>query len=171
MISEALPLITSGLIERRSLQVFILNSDTETATGSSTHGMEESRATSAAESIEGIQSSEMVPMLMHRPSVLGVKSWISLIEWTIAGDAPEERRTFAVMSMDTRLVMHWIRGDRVRSFATRFHPSDKEGWLPDSGSDESLINWLINYIKSKMNLWNMNKLPKLTCPHLPSLKP
>lgn len=121
MISEALPRITRGFIERRSLQAFILNSDMETATGSSTHGMEEFRATSAAESIEGSQSSEIVPMLMQRPSILGVKSWISRIEWTIAGDAPEERRMFAVMSMDTRLVMHWIRGDLVRSFSTKYH--------------------------------------------------
>ena len=33
----------------------------------------------------------------------------------MAGEAPAARRTLAVMSMETRLVMHWTRGERDRT--------------------------------------------------------
>lgn len=32
----------------------------------------------------------------------------------MAGDAPAERRVLAIRSMETKLVMHWTRGDCCR---------------------------------------------------------
>lgn len=50
-----------------------------------------------------------------------MKSGTSSIECIIAGDAPTESRTLAMKSMETKFVMHWIRGEALRTDSRRAH--------------------------------------------------
>lgn len=115
IISDPLPLTTVGLNFSKSKHALNRKPEAPAATGSSTQGLLHSLATCAAAFIAGSQSGTSVPTLMQSAWVLGVKSGISCSEWIIAGEAPAESRTLATRSMETKFVMHWIRGEARRT--------------------------------------------------------
>lgn len=39
----------------------------------------------------------------------------------MAGDAPADKRVLAIRSMETKLVMHWMSGDWVRTWERSCH--------------------------------------------------
>ncbi|KAF7131562.1 hypothetical protein RHSIM_Rhsim09G0046800 [Rhododendron simsii] len=108
-ISDQFPLTTVGLIPTSSRQAANRNLLAPAAAGSSTHGLPALPASSAAALISGSHSAVSVPTLTQRAAARGVKSGISQSEWIMAGDAPAERRVLAMRSMETKLVMHWMR--------------------------------------------------------------
>lgn len=121
IISEPFPLITVGLSFRSSKQAFNRKVEAPAATGSRTQGLPKLDAVSAASSMAGNQSEESVPTLIQSALMWGVKSGISSEEWSIAGEAPAERRVLAIKSMETKFVMHWMSGDWRRTSDRKDH--------------------------------------------------
>ena len=134
MISDPFPLITAGFISRSSRQAFSLKREADTATGSRTQGVPSWEQSCAAAFMAGSQEGESVPMLTQRALAWGVKSGSSSRECSMAGDAPADKRVLAMRSMETKFVMHWMRGDWVRTWESSCHAfvahdGDGEGWV------------------------------------------
>lgn len=54
----------------------------------------------------------------------------------MAGDAPAERRVLAMRSMETKLVMHWMRGDWVLTV---------ERWAQAVGPHSGEVCWCFTW--------------------------
>jgi hypothetical protein len=60
--------------------------------------------------MEKIQLGDKVPILMQRAFERAVNSVISSTACTMAGEAPAAKSVLAMMSMLTKLVIHWTNG-------------------------------------------------------------
>ena len=83
-------------------------------TGSSTHGMRRSPATSSAAAVASRRSASNVPRLTSSASARATNAPISSAESVIDGMAPAASSTFAVKVCATELVMQCTRGRRAR---------------------------------------------------------
>jgi hypothetical protein len=80
--------------------------------------------------MEKIQSGESVPMLIHSALERAVNSVISSTACTMAGEAPAAKSVLAMISMLTKLVMHWIKGDFSRTRHMAFQASTPHASVP-----------------------------------------
>lgn len=185
IISDPFPLITVGFRLISSKQAIIRNLEAPAATGSRTQGFPAFTANSAATFIAGNQAGESVPTLIQRASALGVKSGNSSMEWSMAGEAPADKRVLAIKSIETKLVMHWMSGDRVRTASRMAHALAPHCRRSSSSSFcfEFIVRWyslsfflyayysiigivaFLNFnisIKASKTTLNFRKLPKRT---------
>ena len=75
------------------------------------------RVAAAAASMPSTHDGDGVPMLMPTADAIRANSPDSCASWTMAGDAPTALRTFAAMSIDTKLVRYWTNGELSRTAA------------------------------------------------------
>ncbi len=80
--------------------------------------------------MEKIQSGESVPMLIHSALERAVNSVISSTACTMAGEAPAAKSVLAMISILTKLVMHWIKGDFSRTRHMAFQASTPHASVP-----------------------------------------
>ncbi len=120
-ISEALPRMTVGRSATSRCETSVRSDVAPTPTGSRTQGLPATFIASAASSMDAAQAGSSVPMLTVSTRASAANSTTSSRAWTIAGEAPTARSTFAMTFMATKFVMLWTRGRSAR-MASRIVP-------------------------------------------------